>query len=61
MADCLESLNLLEPSGQYRDLLIFLLSFESRRVTGLNVGTGTSDCKIWLGNEGKKTSVAAFR
>ena len=66
-ADCLE---IWEPqpagtlracSGLYRDFFTFLLSCESRRVRGPNVRTGTSDRKIWLGNEGRKTSAAAFR
>jgi hypothetical protein len=61
MADCLDSLNLLEPSDKYRDLLNFLLSCESRGVRGPDVGTGNSDRKIWRGNEGRKRSVAAFR
>ena len=47
-------------SGLYRDLLNFLLSCESRCVREPNVGTEKSDRKICLGNEGRKSSVAAF-
>jgi hypothetical protein len=55
-ADCLE---IWEPqpggtlkacSGLYRVLFTLLLSCESRRVRGPNVGPGMSDRKIWLGN-----------